>query len=221
MNHITLSIESSIAVLTFDRDGSVANIFDKQVLTELESHVTAVENDRSLIGLLIKSAKPSIFIAGADIKTLASASPDDLAALLALGQQVFDRIAALKIPSVAAIHGACAGGGCELALACDWRVVSDAPVTRIGLPETLLGILPAWGGCTRLPRLIGLTNALGLILTGKLLQGAAAKYKGLADSICPKEDLLTHALTFLKRGKRSLPRIAPEALAATHRVCPR
>ncbi|MBT8036005.1 MAG: enoyl-CoA hydratase/isomerase family protein [Verrucomicrobiae bacterium] len=204
MNHITLSIEASVATLTFDRVGSGANVFDKQVLTELESHVTAIEHDDSLTGLLVRSAKPSIFIAGADIKTLASASSHELAELLELGQGVFDRIAGLKIPSVAAIHGACAGGGCELALACDWRIVSDARVTRIGLPETLLGILPAWGGCTRLPRLIGLAHALGLILTGKLLQGSAAKYKGLADAICPEEDLPTLAYRFLKRGKRHM-----------------
>jgi 3-hydroxyacyl-CoA dehydrogenase/enoyl-CoA hydratase/3-hydroxybutyryl-CoA epimerase len=205
MSSIQYSKENSIAVLTFDREGSPVNIFDRDVLMELDDHISEIEKDHSLTGLLIQSAKPSIFIAGADIKTLASASRDELSELLQLGQRVFGRIASLKIPTVAAIHGACAGGGCELTLACDWRVLSDAPATRIGLPETQLGILPAWGGCTRLPRLVGLVNALGLILGGKLIKVGAAKYKGLADSVCPMEDLHDHALSFLKRGKRKLP----------------
>lgn len=202
MSHITFNIEASIAMLTFDREGSSANIFDKEVLVELDGHVSKVEQDSTLTGLMIKSAKPSIFIAGADIKTLAKAPKEELVELLELGQRVFDRIALLKIPTVAAVHGACAGGGCELTLACDWRVLSDASSTRIGLPETQLGILPAWGGSTRLPRLLGLVQALGMILGGRLLKSGAAKHKGLADAVCPVEDLYDYALTFLKRGKR-------------------
>lgn len=205
MSHIQINREASTAIITFDREGSAANIFDREVLVELDEHIATIEKDKSLTGVLIESAKPSIFIAGADIKTLANASRDELGELLGLGQHVFDRVAALKIPTVAVIHGACAGGGCELALACDWRVVSNASVTRMGLPETMLGILPAWGGSTRLPRLIGLPAALGIILAGKLLKAAAAKNKGLADSICPREDLRQHAFTFLDRGKRKLP----------------
>lgn len=202
MSHIKRSTENSVAVLTFDRENSGANIFDREVLLELDGLVAEVEKESGLDGLLIESAKRSIFIAGADIKTLASAPKDELAQLLELGQRVFDRIAALKIPTVAAVHGACAGGGCELALACDWRVLSDASATRIGLPETQLGIVPAWGGSTRLPNLIGLPDALGMILAGKLLKAGAAKHKGLADGVCPPEDLKRYAMTFLKRGKR-------------------
>src|SRR5690606_22572903 len=114
------------------------------------------------------SAKPGVFIAGADLETLRDAvnggGKDDLSTLVERGQALFSRIAALGIPTVAAIHGACVGGGLELALACDRRLASDDKVTRLGLPETLLGILPAWGGSTRLPRLIGLPRALDLIL---------------------------------------------------------
>src|SRR5207244_8828177 len=84
------------------------------------------------------------------------------------GQRIFNRVAALKIPTCAAIHGACAGGGYEITLACDYRVASDDAATRIGLPETTLGLVPAWGGTTRLPRLIGLGAAREVILNGKL-----------------------------------------------------
>ncbi|NNM28052.1 MAG: hypothetical protein HKO57_00900, partial [Akkermansiaceae bacterium] len=105
---------------------------------------------------------------------------------------------------VAAIHGACVGGGYELALACDWRLASDSSKTRLGLPETMLGILPAWGGCTRLPRLIGLPAALGIILPGKVLKAAAARHKGLVDAVVPEEYLLAKARAILSRGKRRL-----------------
>ena len=120
--------------------------------------------------LLSARLNPSIFIAGADIPSLANASPGDLSSLIDLGHEVFNQIADLKIPTVAAIHGACLGGGYEIALACDWRIATEHKSTKIGLPETQLGILPAWGGTTRLSRLLTLPKALPLILAGKTLE---------------------------------------------------
>jgi len=156
-----------VCLLTFDRPESGANIFDPATMSELSEHVDAIERDESLRGLIVTSAKKSIFIAGADLKTLLKqAQTGELRDFIAEGQRVFNRIAALKIPSVAAIHGACAGGGYEITLACDGRVASDDPATRIGLPETTLGLIPAWGGSTRLPRLIGEDNAAEVILIG-------------------------------------------------------
>src|SRR5438105_10966497 len=141
--------DDHICLLTFDRSESGANIFDAATLNELNEHLDFVENDTSLRGLIITSAKKSIFIAGADLKTLLrQAQTGELRDFIAEGQRVFNRIASLKIPSVAAIHGACAGGGYEITLTCDWRVASDDPATRIGLPETTLGLIPAWGGST-------------------------------------------------------------------------
>ena len=115
------------------------------------------------------TAKPSIFIAEADIKELftADVSEAEVQEVEALGQDVFFSIDALTISSVAAIHGASMGGGFEIALACDCRVASGDKVTKIGLPETQLGLLPAWGGCTRLPRVIGLPTALDIIFAGE------------------------------------------------------
>ena len=155
--------DDQICVLTFDRPESGANVFDAATLDDLNEHLEAVEKDASVRGLIIASAKKSIFVAGADLKTLLQAAKtDEMREFIEPGQQVFNRLSNLKIPTVAAIHGASAGGGYEVALACDYRVASDAPATRIGLPETGLGLLPAWGGCTRLPRLIGGEKAAAL-----------------------------------------------------------
>ena len=126
-------------------------------------------------------------------------------AFIAEGQQIFNRLAGLKIPTVAAIHGACAGGGYEVALACDYRVACDAPATRIGLPETTLGLVPAWGGSTRLPRMIGPAKSAEVILKGKLYSAEEARQLGLVDEVVPQERLLPAAQEKLKQGKRIPP----------------
>ena len=199
-----------VCLLTFDRSESGANIFDAATMTELSEHVDVIERDESLRGLIITSAKKSIFIAGADLKTLLKqAQTGEMREFIAEGQRVFNRIAALKIPSVAAIHGACAGGGYEVTLACDWRVASDDPATRIGLPETTLGLIPAWGGSTRLPRLIGEENAAEVILKGKLYSAAEAEKMGLVDELVTREQLLDAARRLIDKGKRSAANISP------------
>src|SRR5206468_12422281 len=153
---IQREIDHGICLLTFDRPESGANIFDAATLTDLDQQLDFVEQEDSLEGVVIASAKKSIFIAGADLKTLLrQAQTGELRAFIAGGQRIFNRVAALKIPTCAAIHGACAGGGYEIALVCDWRIASDDSSTRIGLPETTLGLIPAWGGCTLWPRMVG------------------------------------------------------------------
>ena len=202
--------DDRVCVLTFDRPESGANIFDTATMSELGEHVDAIERDNSLRGLIITSAKESIFIAGADLKTLLKqAQTGELRDFIAQGQRVFNRIAALKIPSVAAIHGACAGGGYEITLACDWRVASDDPATRIGLPETTLGLIPAWGGSTRLPRLIGEDNAAEVILKGKLYSASEALKTGLVDEVASREQLLDAARRLIGKGKRPTAKVPP------------
>jgi 3-hydroxyacyl-CoA dehydrogenase / enoyl-CoA hydratase / 3-hydroxybutyryl-CoA epimerase len=179
-----------IAFLTFDRPGSAANIFDQATFEQLNSLLDQVENDSSIRGLVIVSAKPKIFIAGADLTGFSKdPSPDDLAKTIDLGQRTFDRIANLKFPTVAAIHGVALGGGLEIALACDYRIASLDSATKVGLPETTLGIIPAWGGCTRLPRLVGLPVALEVILTGKQYPTRQAQKLGLVDDSTYRERL--------------------------------
>ncbi|MEP6604466.1 MAG: 3-hydroxyacyl-CoA dehydrogenase NAD-binding domain-containing protein [Spartobacteria bacterium] len=205
---IQRKIDNGICMLTFDRPESGANIFDVATMRDLSEQLDAIEQDNSISGVIVTSAKKSIFIAGADLKTLLQqAQTGELRAFIADGQRVFNRIAALKIPTVAIIHGACAGGGYEITLACDYRIASDDPATRIGLPETMLGLVPAWGGATRLPRLIGGEKAAEVILKGKLYSAQEALQLGMVDELAPRDQLVDLARKKLGEGtpKRSAP----------------
>jgi 3-hydroxyacyl-CoA dehydrogenase/enoyl-CoA hydratase/3-hydroxybutyryl-CoA epimerase len=201
-------LDDGTCVLTFDRPDSPVNVFDVPTLKELAAQLGDLGDARALI---LASAKKSVFVAGADIHLFTRMSPEELAAFVELGQSVFNRLAALKIPTVAAIHGACVGGGYEVALACDWRVASPDPATKIGLPETKLGILPAWGGSTRLPRLIGVPGALDVILGGKTVSARHALKLGMIDEVAPREALIRAALVLAEKGKhpRSFTHSAP------------
>jgi 3-hydroxyacyl-CoA dehydrogenase/enoyl-CoA hydratase/3-hydroxybutyryl-CoA epimerase len=207
--------DDHICVMTFDRAKSGANIFDEATLDQLNEHLDFIENDTSVRGLIIASAKKSIFVAGADLKTLSEqAQSGEMRGFIAKGQRVFNRIADLKIPTVAAIHGAAAGGGYEVALACDYRIATDDPATKIGLPETSLGLIPAWGGCTRLPRLIGNEKAAEVILNGKLYSAQEALKLGLIDEIAARDQLLDRAREKLSAGKRKVEGRAPASPAS-------
>jgi len=195
--------DDGVCLLTFDRPDSGANIFDAAALQDLSGHLDFIEKETGLKGVIVTSAKKSIFIAGADLQTLLrQAETGAMRAFIAEGQRIFNRLAALKIPTVAAIHGACAGGGYEIALACDYRVASDAPATRIGLPETTLGLVPAWGGTTRLPLLIGPEKAAEVILKGSLHSASEALELGLVDEVVPLDKLLAAGREKMKAGKR-------------------
>ncbi|MBA2743113.1 MAG: enoyl-CoA hydratase/isomerase family protein [Chthoniobacterales bacterium] len=197
--------DDGICVLSFDRPESGANIFDVATMESLREQLDVIEADPAVKGVIITSAKKSIFIAGADLQTLLrQAQTGELRAFIGEGQRVFNRLAALKVPTVAAIHGACAGGGYEVTLACDYRVASNDPATRIGLPETTLGLIPAWGGATRLPRLIGLAPAADVILKGKLHTADEALRIGLVDEVVASDQLLDAARAKLAQGKRKL-----------------
>jgi len=138
--------------------------------------------------VVIQSGKPDSFIAGADVEAIASVEdPGEAETKIRLGQGIYNEVGTLAVPTVAAIHGLCVGGGVEVALACDYRVVSDAKGTTLNLPEVQLGILPAWGGTTRLPRLIGLQAALDMLLTGRRVDARKAKRIGLASRVFPAE----------------------------------
>lgn len=208
MNSRNLRLERTpdgLAMLTFDRPDSSANIFDLETMDGLAAALDALRADPPR-ALMLVSAKPRIFVAGADIQAFAAVTDGDAArALSARGQEVFNRLADLPFPTVAAIHGQALGGGCEVALACDWRIASDTRETRIGLPEIQLGILPAWGGCHRLPRLVGLPAALDVILAGKTLSAYSAKKTGLVDRLVPREHFARLALELAANGKRPAP----------------
>ena len=200
-------LPDGIARLTFDHPDRSANVFDRATFVALDRALEALERSNDVRGVILDSAKPQIFLAGADVEEIRRITePDEIRAAVERGQRVFDRLASLRVPSVAAVHGVCLGGGLELALACDWRVASTDPATKLGFPEVLLGILPAWGGSTRLPRLIGITKALPILLTGSAMPGVLAKKRGVVDATAPKEHLERVARELLRRGKRQAPR---------------
>ncbi|QQL44152.1 3-hydroxyacyl-CoA dehydrogenase NAD-binding domain-containing protein [Sulfuriroseicoccus oceanibius] len=197
-----------VVTITFKRDDGGANRLDEETIHELEELLAAVEGRGELSAVLIRSEHERIFVAGADIKRLAESvhgpatDRDDLKQFIRRGQALFDRVMELPVPTVAMVHGACLGGGLELALACDWRVASVAKVTKLGLPETQLGILPAWGGCMRLPRLIGIDRALAAATTGKQYPAKLARKLGIVDLAVEREHLDAAAMKLVARGKR-------------------
>ena len=194
-----LDLVDGVAVITFDRPDKSVNVIDSEFLEELETALRAIGH-YEVRGVLFLSSKPSVFLAGADLEAFGKFGGESLAKLVERGQLLFSRIASLGVPTIAAIHGACLGGGLELALACDRRLASDDPATKLGLPETQLGLLPAWGGSTRLPRLIGLPKALDLILSGRQVASRPAHKIGLVDEVVPKERLRDRALALLGRS---------------------
>ncbi len=181
--------DERIGWVVFDDPDRPLNIFTPAVMEGLGEVLEEVEElgrQGRLRSVVFWSGKPDSFFAGADVSEIAAIeSPEEGAMGSRRGQAVFARIEAIGIPTIAAIHGVCVGGGLELALACDYRLASDHDKTRLGLPEILLGILPAWGVTTRLPGLVGLRKALDLILSGKNLDPARARRAGLVDVVLP------------------------------------
>jgi 3-hydroxyacyl-CoA dehydrogenase / enoyl-CoA hydratase / 3-hydroxybutyryl-CoA epimerase len=194
-----------LAILWFDLPGEKVNKFSSTVLREFSSILDQIGSS-DLKKLIIASRKNGIYIAGADVTEFTTVTgPDQAKAYVLLGQEVFTKLSKLPQVTVAAIDGACVGGGCEMALSCDWRVATDSPKTTIGLPEVKLGIFPAWGGTSKLPRLIGLPGALDIILQGKTLNGKRAKKAGLVDEVVEAGVLMDVAKKFADKGKRRLP----------------
>ena len=194
MSAIHVEWRDRVAHLVFDDPARKVNVIDAAALASLEHALAELERNRELAGVVVRSGKPGSFVAGADVQTIAALTdPAAVEAIVRRAQAAFERLAALPCPSVAAIDGACLGGGTELALACDSRIATDEPHTRIGLPETQLGILPGFGGTTRLPRLVGLSAALDLILSGRILDARRAVRMGLVAAAVPSAWLLEHA----------------------------
>jgi 3-hydroxyacyl-CoA dehydrogenase/enoyl-CoA hydratase/3-hydroxybutyryl-CoA epimerase len=180
--------------LTLDRAGCAVNALSGDVLEELERLLPVLARSGAR-ALVVRSGKAGGFIAGADIGEFgALAGAGQAQALVRRGQEVFRRLELLPMPTVAMIHGHCLGGGLELALACRRRVASDAPETRLGLPEVQLGIHPGFGGTVRLTALLGPLAALDLMLTGRTLSAGAARRLGLVDAVVPERHLARAAV---------------------------
>jgi 3-hydroxyacyl-CoA dehydrogenase/enoyl-CoA hydratase/3-hydroxybutyryl-CoA epimerase len=203
MSAFGTELHDSIAVVTIDLPGEAVNKLNSAVKVELEALLIRLRDDAEIRGVVFISGKPDTFIAGADIEEFTALTTQAEAERLSFeGQEMVNRIEALPKPVVAAIHGACLGGGLEMALACHYRVGTDHPKTQLGLPEVQLGLLPGAGGCQRLPRLIGLRAALDMILTGKSERAAKALRLGLVDEVVPRSILLRTALAAAQRFVR-------------------
>jgi len=197
--------DDRVVVLSFDRAESSVNTLAREVLEELEQLVERIAIEKPK-GVVVISGKPSGFVAGADIAEFKTYHErGTVFESIRYGQNVFQKLAELTCPTVAAIHGFCMGGGTELSLACRYRIASTDDSTRIGLPEVKLGIYPGWGGSVRLPPLVGAPAAFDMMLTGRALSASNARAIGLVDKTCEPAVLLDTALGLLKRGvKRPL-----------------
>lgn len=193
--------QDGIAILTFNQPEEKVNKLTGTVMEELNTVLDQASANGNIKAMVIRSGKEGNFIAGADIAEIRDISDPGTAEQLARrGQAVFAKLESLPFPTVAAIHGPCMGGGLELALACSYRIISNDPRTALALPEVKLGIIPGFGGTQRLPRLVGLSNALDMILTGKSVYPKKAKQIGLADEVTFRETLLERAVASAKKA---------------------
>jgi 3-hydroxyacyl-CoA dehydrogenase/enoyl-CoA hydratase/carnithine racemase len=199
--------EPDLVVLTFHSPDRSANILSRAVLGELERHLDQLATASAPpAGLILMSAKPGVFIAGADLREFADsfdAPAEEVEALCRRGQDLFRRLSQFPFVTVAAIEGICVGGGAELAMWCDRRLLSDHEKTQFGFPEVKLGLFPGWGGTARTPRVIGLGNAVELITGGEPLSAQEACRLGLAWGPIPSHELFDAAVRVVREEQQT------------------
>ena len=206
MKYITLEItKEKIAIITIDSPEAKVNKVSSGFLDEVAGNLKAISDDKSIKAIVIVSGKEDNFVVGADIDELKGMqTSQEVIAYISKGHAILNSLEDMKIPVVACIHGNCLGGGLELALVCNYRLAVESPQTVLGFPEVQLGLLPAAGGTQRLPRLIGLTAALPLLLTARTLRAKQAKRAGLVDELIPpfgtRETAVKKALELAKKG---------------------
>ena len=211
----TLEIErdGAVAVVTINRPEK-RNALSSQVRADLVAALDALRDDESVRVLVVTGAGEKAFVAGADIGEFAERTPLEQRATMT-GRRVFDEIAAYPKPVIAMINGFCLGGGCELALACDVRVAADT--AKLGQPEINLGIIPGGGGTQRLPRVVGMGQAMRLVLSGEIIDAAEALRIGLVDVVHPAADLRGKTMDFARAMASKSPvalRMAKSAVRA-------
>ena len=204
-NNNTFSLvrqENGIAHLIMDVKGDTMNTLKAEFGEEVSQTLKEIRQDQTIKGIVLISGKADSFVAGADVHMLAKCtSASEATTLSRQGQIIFDQLENLSIPVVAAVHGACLGGGLELAMACHAIVCSDSPKTALGLPEVQLGLLPGGGGTQRLPKRVGIQKALDMMLTGKQLRAKQALKAGLVNDVVPNSVLILTAEKLALSGK--------------------
>lgn len=195
---LTFKIENDVGFIEFDQKDSKVNLLTAEAIRRLDAVLDEVRNKQGLRALVILSRKCDVFIAGADIKEIECITDAEDGRLKSqAGQKVLNKLEDLSVPTVAVIDGAALGGGCELALACGYRLATFNEKVKIGLPEVNLGFVPGFGGTYRLPRLVGLAEGMKMILSGKPVAGDKALKIGLVDRLLPQEGLTGHAEKFI------------------------
>ncbi|MGX5173666.1 fatty acid oxidation complex subunit alpha FadJ [Aliikangiella sp. IMCC44653] len=207
--------KEGIGWVTIDVPGESQNTLRAEFVNDFEEIFAQIKSDAAIRALVLISGKPTNFVAGADISMLEKINTAQEATEVALkGHAVFKQLEDLPMPVIAAIHGACLGGGLELALACSHRICTEESITKLGLPEVQLGVLPGGGGTQRLPRLIGIAASLDLMLTGKQLVAKRAKKLGLVDEVVPLANLKVAAAKLAKKevnnSKRKVRELKPK-----------
>jgi enoyl-CoA hydratase len=196
------NVENHIGILQIHRPQSL-NALNSQVFTDLENWLAFVEQDLSLNGVILTGSGEKAFVAGADIKEISDLSETSGLAFAKRGQTVFSRIEALGFPVIAAVNGFALGGGCELALCCDFIVASKK--AKFGLPEVGLGLLPGFGGTVRATRVLGLPQAKEMIFTGRVYSADEAFAMGLANHVVEPDQLIAKCTQILEMTKMKSP----------------
>ncbi len=203
--NIIFALKDGIATITFNRP-EVLNALNKELLQELSTALDEIEENEDIRALVLTGAGEKSFVAGADIKELVEFNALQAKNFAETGQTVLNKFQALPIPVVAAVNGFALGGGCEIAIACDFVYASENAM--FGLPEINLGLIPGLGGTQRLPRLIGKNMAKEMIFTGKMLSAAEAMEIGIVNRVFPQESLMEETFKvagiIASKGKVSL-----------------
>ncbi len=197
---LQLAIQDNIATITFNDPARKLNVLSSAIWAEFGSLLNQVKQTTGLVGLILQSGKPDSFIVGADLNELKDANPqnsDPTRTYIQQGLDVLSELDALEMPTVALIDGYALGGGLEVALACDFRVVVNQAKSQLGLPEIKLALMPGWGGTQRLPRLIGCEDAVKMLLTGEPILPEQFVDIPLSSELVEREDLLPTALDII------------------------
>jgi enoyl-CoA hydratase/carnithine racemase len=200
---VRVEVKGDFAHVIFDQPNSRANTLTTTVWNDLSAAIDIVGQRTDVRGAILSSAKDGIFVAGADLKELygmMSGPENAVRELLGLGLRVLESLESLPIPTVAVIDGAALGGGMEVALACEYRIVGSHPKCKMGLPEVKLGLIPGWGGTQRLPRIVGIPASVEMLISGRAFSALESFAVGLADENVPSNQLIETATTVLARA---------------------
>lgn len=214
---VVVEREGRVAILTITRPEKL-NALSQQVRDEMLEHLATLENDDSVGCLVVTGSGDKAFVAGADISEFEGRSPMDQRHAMRF-PRLYDVMATYPKPVIAMINGFCLGGGCEMSMSCDVRIASDR--ARFGQPEIKLGLIPGGGGTQRLPRLVGMGQAMRLILSGDMIKAPEAKEIGLVDMVIPHDELRTQTLELAQRIASMSPltlKVAKQSLRASERL---